>query len=338
MIMAIRIHETGGPEVMRWEGVEVGRPGPGEARVRHTAVGLNFIDVYHRSGLYKLPLPAVPGSEGAGVVEEVGPGVTEVKAGDRVAYAGVVGAYSQVRLVRADRLVPLPEDIEDGTAAAMMLKGMTAQYLLRRTCPVQRGDVVLIHAAAGGVGLIACQWAKHLGATVIGTVSTDEKAALARGHGCDHPIVTSREELRRARQGDHRRTRRAGGVRLGGEGHVRGLPRLPAADGDDGLVREQLRAGGADLPAGAVGQGLAVPHPSHPDDLHRPAGGSTRDRRGAVRGCALGRGEGGDPPRRTRSRRRRRPTATWRRGERRGRRCFCPDDPRPAPPRSSRRG
>ena len=195
MVMAIRIHETGGPEVLRWEAVEVGRPGPGEARVRHTAVGLNFIDVYHRSGLYALPLPAVPGSEAAGVVEEIGPGVTEVKAGDRVAYAGVVGAYSQVRLVRADRLVPLPDDIKDGPAAAMMLKGMTAQYLLRRTCPVQRGDIVLIHAAAGGVGLIACQWAKHLGATVIGTVSTDEKAALARGHGCDHPIVTSRESF-----------------------------------------------------------------------------------------------------------------------------------------------
>jgi NADPH2:quinone reductase len=195
MIMAIRIRETGGPEVMRWEGVEVGHPGPGEARVRHTAVGLNFIDVYHRSGLYKLPLPAVPGSEGAGVVEEVGPGVTEVKAGDRVAYAGVVGAYSQVRLVRADRLVALPGDVADRTAAAMMLKGMTAQYLLRRTCPVQRGDIVLIHAAAGGVGLIACQWAKHLGATVIGTVSTEEKAALAVTHGCDHPIVTSREDF-----------------------------------------------------------------------------------------------------------------------------------------------
>jgi NADPH2:quinone reductase len=195
MVMAIRIHETGGPEVLRWEAVEVGRPGPGEARVRQTAVGLNFIDVYHRSGLYKLPLPAVPGSEAAGVVEDVGPGVTEVKAGDRVAYAGAVGAYSQVRVVQADRLVPVPEDIEEGMAAAMMLKGMTAHYLLRRTCPVQRGDVVLIHAAAGGVGLIACQWAKHLGATVIGTVSTEEKAVLARGHGCDHPIITSREDF-----------------------------------------------------------------------------------------------------------------------------------------------
>ena len=195
MVMAMRIHETGGPEVMRWEAVEIGRPGPGEARVLQTAVGLNFIDVYHRSGLYKLPLPAVPGSEAAGVVQEVAPGVTQVKTGDRVAYAGEVGAYSQVRLVRADCLVPLPDDIEDGMAAAMMLKGMTAHYLLRRTCPVQKGDVVLIHAAAGGVGLIACQWAKHLGATVIGTVSTEEKAVLARGHGCDHPIVTSRERF-----------------------------------------------------------------------------------------------------------------------------------------------
>jgi NADPH2:quinone reductase len=195
MVMAIRMHETGGPEVLRWEEVEVGRPAAGEARVRQSAVGLNFIDVYHRSGLYKLPLPAVPGSEGAGVVEEVGPGVTEVKAGDRVAYAGVVGGYAQARLIRADRLVLLPADVDDRRAAAMMLKGMTAQYLLRRTCRVEPGDVVLIHAAAGGVGLIACAWAKHLGATVIGTVSSDEKAALAREHGCDHPIVTTREDF-----------------------------------------------------------------------------------------------------------------------------------------------
>jgi NADPH2:quinone reductase len=195
MVMAIRIHETGGPEVLRWEEVEVDHPGPGEARVRQTAVGLNFIDVYHRTGLYKLPLPAVLGSEAAGMVEEVGPGVTEVKAGDRVAYAGPIGAYAEARLVLADRLVRLPADIGDGLAAAMMLKGMTAQYLLRRTCPVEPGDAVLIHAAAGGVGLIACQWAKYLGAEVIGTVSTEEKAALAREHGCDHAIVTSREEF-----------------------------------------------------------------------------------------------------------------------------------------------
>lgn len=195
MIMAIRIHKTGGPEVLRWEEANVGRPGPGEARLRHTAVGLNFIDTYHRAGLYPLALPAVLGSEGAGVVEEVGPGVTEVKPGDRVAYAGPIGAYSQARLIRADRLVALPAEIGDRVAAAMMLKGMTAQYLLRRTCPVEAGDTVLIHAAAGGVGLIACQWARHRGATVIGTVSTEAKATLAREHGCDHPIVTSRESF-----------------------------------------------------------------------------------------------------------------------------------------------
>ncbi len=195
MNMAIRIHETGGPEVLRWEETEIGRPGPGEARLRHTAVGLNFIDTYHRAGLYPLALPAVLGSEGAGLVEEVGPGVTDVKPGDRVAYAGPIGAYSQARLIRADRLVPLPAEIGDRAAAAMMLKGMTAQYLLRRTCPVKAGDTVLIHAAAGGVGLIACQWARHLGATVIGTVSTEGKATLAREHGCDHPIVTSRESF-----------------------------------------------------------------------------------------------------------------------------------------------
>ncbi len=195
MIMAIRIHETGGPEVLHWEAVEVGRPGPGEARLRHTAVGLNFLDTYHRGGLYPLALPAVLGSEGAGVVEEIGPDVTEVKPGDRVAYAGAIGAYSQVRLIRSERLVPLPQGIDDRAAAAMMLKGMTAQYLLRRTFPVKAGDTVLIHAAAGGVGLFACQWAKHLGATVIGTVSSEEKAALAREHGCDHTIVTSHESF-----------------------------------------------------------------------------------------------------------------------------------------------
>jgi NADPH2:quinone reductase len=195
MALAIRIHENGGPEVLHWEEVEVGAPGPGEARVRQTAVGLNFIDVYHRSGLYKLALPAVPGSEAAGVVEDVGPGVTEVMPGDRVAYAGVVGAYAQARLIRADRLVRLPDEIADRAAAAMMLKGMTAQYLLRRTHRIESGDAVLIHAAAGGVGLIACQWARHLGATVIGTVSSEEKATLAREHGCEHPVVTAREDF-----------------------------------------------------------------------------------------------------------------------------------------------
>lgn len=195
MTHAIRIHRPGGPEVLSWDEVSVGRPGAGEARVRHTAVGLNFIDTYHRSGLYPLPLPAVLGSEGAGVVTEVGPDVTDVKPGDRVAYAGPVGAYAEERLVAAHRLVPVPADVDDRVAAAAMLKGMTARYLLRRTHRVEAGDVVLLHSAAGGVGLIAAQWARSLGATVIGTVSTDEKAELARAAGCDHVVVTSREDF-----------------------------------------------------------------------------------------------------------------------------------------------
>jgi NADPH:quinone reductase len=197
MPRAIRIHENGGPEVLRWEDIEVKDPGPGEALVRQTAVGLNFIDVYHRTGLYPVPgFPSGLGVEGAGVVEEVGPGVTEVAVGNRVAYAGgPIGSYAERRLMPAGRVVRLPDDIDDRRAAAMMLKGMTAQYLIRRTYTVQRGQTVLIHAAAGGVGLIACQWAKHLGATVIGTVGSDEKAALARAHGCDHAIVYTRENF-----------------------------------------------------------------------------------------------------------------------------------------------
>jgi NADPH2:quinone reductase len=195
MPKAIRIHATGGPEVLRWEDVELGKPGPGEALIRQTAIGLNFIDTYHRTGLYPLPLPAVLGMEGAGMVEEVGAGVTEVKPGDRVAYAGVLGAYTERRLIAADRLVPLPDGLSDIQAAAMMLKGMTAEYLLRRTHRVEKGETILVHAAAGGVGLIMCQWAKHLGATVIGTVGSDEKAELARANGCHHPIVYTRENF-----------------------------------------------------------------------------------------------------------------------------------------------
>jgi NADPH2:quinone reductase len=196
MPRAIRLHRAGGPEVLQWEEVEVGEPGEGQARVRHTAVGVNFIDTYHRSGLYPLPLPTGLGSEGAGVVEAVGPRVTHVKPGDRVAYAGgPPGSYAEARLMPADRLVKLPEGISDQQAAAMMLKGMTVQYLIRRTYRVQPGDTVLFHAAAGGVGLIACQWLKALGATVIGTVGSDEKAHLARAHGCDHAIVYTREDF-----------------------------------------------------------------------------------------------------------------------------------------------
>ncbi len=194
--MAIRIHETGGPEVMRWEEVPLAAPGPGEALVRHHAVGLNYIDVYFRTGLYPQPLPAGLGMEGAGVVEAVGPGVTDLSPGDRVAYAGTPnGAYAQARVMPAAKLVRLPDGIGFEQAAAMMLQGLTAQYLLKRTFPVKAGQTILWHAAAGGVGLIACQWAKALGATVIGTVGSDEKARLAKAHGCDHVIVYSRENF-----------------------------------------------------------------------------------------------------------------------------------------------
>lgn len=190
MTHAIRIHSTGGPEVLRWEEIEVPSPGPGQVLLRQTAVGLNFIDTYLRSGLYPLPaLPAVLGYEGAGVVEALGPGVEDLEPGDRVAYAlGPVGAYAQRRVMPADRLVPLPPEVDDRQAAAMMLRGMTVRSLLRRTHRVQSGQTILVHAAAGGIGLLACQWAAHLGATVIGTVSTEDKARLARQHGCTHAI------------------------------------------------------------------------------------------------------------------------------------------------------
>jgi NADPH2:quinone reductase len=197
MPKAIRIHQYGGPEVLKWEEVDPGTPAAGEALVRHEAVGLNYIDVYHRSGLYPLPgFPATPGLEAAGVVEAVGPGVTEVAVGDRVAYAGVPpGAYAEARRIPAHRLVKLPPAIPAHQAAAMMLQGMTARYLLKGCWPVGPGTTVLLHAAAGGVGLIASQWARHLGATVIGTVGTPEKAELARAHGCHHPIVYTREDF-----------------------------------------------------------------------------------------------------------------------------------------------
>jgi NADPH2:quinone reductase len=197
MPKAIRIHHTGGPEAMRWEDVDVGAPGPGEIRIRHEAVGLNYIDVYFRTGLYPAPsLPFSPGMEGAGVVDAVGEGVGSLSVGDRIAYAAPpVGAYAEVRLMPAENVVKIPPGIDSSLAAAMMLQGMTVEYLLRRTYPVQSGDTILFHAAAGGVGLIACQWAKHLGATVIGTVGNDEKAELAREHGCDHAIVYTRENF-----------------------------------------------------------------------------------------------------------------------------------------------
>jgi NADPH:quinone reductase len=193
---AIRIHTPGGPEALVYEEVAVGAPAAGEARVRHTAIGLNYIDTYHRSGLYPLPLPATIGQEAAGVVEAVGAGVTWVKPGDRVAYSGgPTGAYSTERVMPADKLVKIPDGVDDATAATLMLKGLTVQYLFRQTYPLKAGETILFHAAAGGVGLIACQWAKALGVTMIGTVGSDEKAELAKAHGCAHTIVYTREDF-----------------------------------------------------------------------------------------------------------------------------------------------
>jgi NADPH2:quinone reductase len=191
----MRVYEYGGPEKLRWEQVQVAAPGEGQVLVRNTAVGLNFVDTYQRSGLYQMALPFTLGSEGAGVVEAVGPKVKELKVGDHVAYSGPLGAYAEVLLRPADRLVKIPAGVDDKTAAAMMLKGLTAQYLLRRTYRVKKGDTILMHAAAGGVGQILCQWARALGATVIGTVGSDEKAALAKKAGCKHVVVTSREKF-----------------------------------------------------------------------------------------------------------------------------------------------
>jgi len=196
MAKAIRFHETGGPEVLRLENVDVGEPGPGQARVRHTYIAVNFIDIYFRTGRYPLPLPNGLGSDAVGVVEAVGPGVTDIRVGDRVGYlVGPQGSYSQVRVMPAELLIPLPEGVSDRTASTLMMKGMTAQYLFRQVFPLKGGETILYHAAAGGVGLIACQWARAMGVTMIGTVSTDEKAAVARANGCTHTIVTSRENI-----------------------------------------------------------------------------------------------------------------------------------------------
>lgn len=196
MVNVIRIHRNGGPEVLCWEQAEIGEPGPGEVRVRHTAVGLNFIDTYHRTGLYPVELPSGLGMEAAGVVEAIGDEVSEFEIGDRVAYgAAPPGAYAEERILPAEKLVRIPSGISDEQAAGMMIKGMTAEYLLLRTYPVQAGETILVHAAAGGVGLILCQWASHLGATVIGTVGTAEKADLAAAHGCHHPIVYTKEDF-----------------------------------------------------------------------------------------------------------------------------------------------
>ena len=195
MAKAVRFHKQGGPEVLQYEDVQVGDPGPGQARIRHTAIGVNFVDTYQRSGLYPMQLPSVAGNEAAGVVEAVGSGVTELKAGDRIAYTGLPGSYCDVRVVPADRLVKLPQGISEEQAASMMLKGLTVHYLIHTTYPVKKGETVLWHAAAGGVGLIACQWLKALGVTVIGTAGSDEKVALAKAHGAEHVINYSKENF-----------------------------------------------------------------------------------------------------------------------------------------------
>lgn len=196
MARAIRFHEIGGPEVLKLETIGVGEPGPGQARVRHTYVAVNFIDIYFRTGRYPLPLPSGIGSDAVGVVEAVGAGVTDIRVGDRVGYLlGPQGAYADVRVMPADVLIPLPEGITDRTAATLMMKGLTAQYLFRQVYPLKGGETILYHAAAGGVGLVACQWARALGVTMIGTVSTDEKAEIAKAHGCTHTIVTAREDI-----------------------------------------------------------------------------------------------------------------------------------------------
>ncbi len=196
MPKAIRFHETGAADVLRLETVDVGDPGPGQARVRHSYVAVNFIDIYFRTGRYPLPLPNGLGSDAVGVVEAVGPGVTDISAGDRVGYLlGPQGAYSDVRLMPADVLIKLPDGVSDRTASTLIMKGMTAQYLFRQVYPLKGGETILYHAAAGGVGLIACQWARAIGVTMIGTVSSDEKAEIAKAHGCTHTIVTSRENI-----------------------------------------------------------------------------------------------------------------------------------------------
>ncbi len=285
MVHAIRFEKPGGPEVLSWQEVEVGKPGPGQVRLRHTAVGLNYIDTYHRSGLYQLPMPSGLGSEAAGIVEEVGPGVTDLKPGDRVAYAGgPIGAYAEGRVVPADRLVPLPAGITDQQAAAMMLKGMTAWYLIRRTHPVKPGETILIHAAAGGVGLIVCQWAKHLGATVIGTVGDDEKAALVKRNGCDYPIVYRREDF------VARVNEITGGKKLpvvydfSRQGHVLQIARLPRTARVDGVVRAVIGCRRAGRYRYSRGQGLAVFDPADLEHLHREPRRSADGRAGVVFG------------------------------------------------------
>ena len=272
MAKAVRFHETGGPEVLRYEDVEVGEPGPGQVRLRHEAVGLNFADTYFRTGLYPVPLPAGMGVEAAGVVEAVGPDVTNVAVGDRVTYTGFIntlGAYSTERLIPAAPLIKLPDDISCETAAAMTMRGLTSSYLMRRIYDFKAGDTILLHAAAGGVGLIVSQWAKLLGLTVIGTVSSEAKArgrarAWLRPH---HQLQPGRRREARARA--DRRRRRERRVRQRRQGYLRGLARFAQAPRPDGLRRHGFRPDPAVQSADAGDEGLALPDPPGAGRLHR---------------------------------------------------------------------
>ena len=278
MTPAVRVHKYGGPEVLIFEEVDIGRPGPGEVRLRQHAIGVNFVDVYQRSGLYKLPsFPAILGSEGAGEVVEVGEGVETLTVGDRVAYATAPGAYAEERLAPADKLVKLPPDISYETAAAMMLRGMTARYLLRDTYKVNSETIMLFHAAAGGVGHIACQWGRALGATIIGTVGSDAKAEVAKANGCTHTIVMRREDF-------VTRVNELTGGRgcdvvydFDRQGHVSEISRLPEAERTVGFVRQLVRSGAAFRIDGS--ERLAFRHAPVSFRLYREKGGSrTRGR------------------------------------------------------------
>jgi NADPH2:quinone reductase len=276
---AIRFEKAGGPEVLLWKEVAVGKPGQGQVRLRHNAVGLNYIDTYHRSGLYQLPMPSGLGSEGAGIVEEVGPGVSGLKPGDRVAYAGgPIGAYADERVMPTERLVPVPDGITDQQAAAMMLKGMTAWYLIRRTHPVKRGESILIHAAAGGVGLIVCQWAKHLGATVIGTVGDEEKAALAKQNGCDYPILYKHEDFVAKVCRNNQGQEASGSLRLRRQGYFLQVARLSGAAGADGIIRPVFGSCRTGRHRHPRRQGIAVSDPADLEHLYGNPRGPT-DRR-----------------------------------------------------------
>ena len=277
MTQAIRIHAYGGPEVLKWEAVEVGPPGPGEVRIKQTAIGLNYIDVYSRTGFYpQASLPFIPGMEGAGVISALGEGVKDLKVGMRVAYTGPIGAYAEERLIAADRVVKLPSSISDEIAASIMLKGMTAQYLLRRTYKVGPKTTILFHAAAGGVGLIACQWAASLGATVIGTVGSAGKALIARAHGCTH-VINYREEdfvtmVKAYTNGQ--------GVDVvydsDRQGHVPGLARLPEAARHVGEFRPGLGPGAGVQDHASVAEGLALRDAAVARQLHREPEGPRR--------------------------------------------------------------